>query len=77
MPKLPRISAKELIKLLADFGFIQVRQKGSHLIFKKVEGDSEIGCVVPLHKELAVGTLAGILRQAKISHEDFLSKYFE
>jgi hypothetical protein len=33
------------------------------------EGD--IGCAVPLHEELAAGTLRGILRQARISPEDF------
>lgn len=35
--------------------------------------DGEIGCVVPLHKELAAGTLQGILKQAKISVDDFLA----
>jgi hypothetical protein len=29
------------------------------------------GCVVPLHTELKVGTLAGLLRQAEVSPEDF------
>jgi len=29
------------------------------------------GCVVPLHAELKVGTLAGLLRQAEVSAEDF------
>lgn len=75
MPKLPRISAKELIKILSGFGFIYNRQKGSHIVLKKIIDDTEIGCVVPMHKELAVGTLSGILKQAKISNEDFLEKY--
>ncbi|HEY9597896.1 MAG TPA: type II toxin-antitoxin system HicA family toxin, partial [Cyanophyceae cyanobacterium] len=62
-------------------GFVQVRQKGSHVILKKtipVDEESnqeviEIGCVVPLHqKDLAVGTLKSILNQAGISVEEFL-----
>jgi predicted RNA binding protein YcfA (HicA-like mRNA interferase family) len=72
MPKLPRLSGKELVKILEGLGFVCVRQKGSHLILKKVMPDQEIGCVVPMHKELATGTLRGILRQAKVEPEDFL-----
>jgi predicted RNA binding protein YcfA (HicA-like mRNA interferase family) len=34
--------------------------------------DGEMGCVVPLHKELAIGTLAGILKQAKVSAQEFV-----
>jgi predicted RNA binding protein YcfA (HicA-like mRNA interferase family) len=33
----------------------------------------EIGCTVPLHKELASGTLQGILKQGKISQEEFIN----
>jgi predicted RNA binding protein YcfA (HicA-like mRNA interferase family) len=35
----------------------------------------KIGCVVPLHDELETGTLLGILRQAKISKDEFLERY--
>jgi len=72
MSELKRLSGQETIKILKKLGFIQIRQKGSHVILKKIIGDEEIGCVVPLHKELAIGTLKGILRQAKISPEEFL-----
>jgi hypothetical protein len=30
------------------------------------------GCVVPMHAELKVGTLAGVLRQADVTPEDFI-----
>jgi hypothetical protein len=33
-----------------------------------------IVCVVPLHKELAVGTLRAILRKADLSPDTFLGK---
>jgi hypothetical protein len=39
---------------------------------KKSTSEGEIGCVIPLHKELAVGTLHGILQQAKVTVEEFL-----
>jgi len=31
------------------------------------------GCVVPMHSEIKVGTLAGLLRQADVSPEEFIS----
>jgi predicted RNA binding protein YcfA (HicA-like mRNA interferase family) len=72
MPKLQRVSGKDTIKALERLGFVQVRQKGSHIVLKKQTSEGEIGCVVPLHKELAVGTLRGILRQASVSVEEFI-----
>jgi predicted RNA binding protein YcfA (HicA-like mRNA interferase family) len=68
MPKLPRISGPEAIRALERMGFSQARQKGSHVVMKK----GSFGCVVPMHKVLAVGTLASILRQARLTPEEFL-----
>lgn len=75
MPKLPGLSGLQVIKLLELFGFIQIRQKGSHIVLKRKTVDGEIGTVVPNHKELAEGTLRGILKQAQITPEEFLEKY--
>lgn len=75
MPKLPRLSGSQLIRLLELFGFVQVRQKGSHIILKKQTSEGQIGTVVPYHKELADGTLRGILKQSRITPEEFLEKY--
>ena len=69
MPRLPRISGQEAIQALKKLGFDEARQKGSHVVLRK----DHIGCVIPLHKELKVGTLAGALRQADVSVEEFLS----
>jgi predicted RNA binding protein YcfA (HicA-like mRNA interferase family) len=67
MPKLPRISGAEAVRALQRLGFEKVRQNGSHVVMRR--GDK--GCVVPMHSELKVGTLAGLLRQADVSAEDF------
>ena len=72
MPKMPRISAKEAIRALERLGFEQVRQTGSHVVMKKEIQEGEIGCVVPLHRELKIGTLSGVLKQARITVEDFI-----
>ncbi len=72
MPKLPRISSKKAIKALEKLGFQKIRQAGSHVVMKKITSNGNIGCVVPVHKELKVGTLACILRQARVTPEDFI-----
>jgi len=68
MPKLPVLSGEELIKLLLKAGFHKVRQKGSHVSLEK----GEFKTVVPLHEELARGTLLGILKQCGLSREDLI-----
>ena len=74
MPKLPRISGKQTISILEKFGFKVLRQRGSHIILKKDTPEGAVGCVIPNHKELARGTLKGILRQANIDAEEFIKK---
>ena len=68
MVKLPVLSGKELIKGLKKAGFEVVRQKGSHVSLQK--GDYKT--VVPLHDELAKGTLLGILKQCGLSTEELI-----
>lgn len=72
MSKLKRVSGREAIRALEKLGFAQVRQRGSHVVLKKSTPEGAVGCTVPLHRELAIGTLRGILRQAKVTPEDFM-----
>ena len=74
MTRLPRLPGHELIKILSKFGFHKTRQKGSHVMLVKETKSGKIGCVVPLHDEIERGTLLGILKQAKISKEEFLKE---
>jgi len=73
MPKLRRVSGAQAIRVLERLGFVQVRQRGSHVVLRKETPEGSVGCVVPLHDELAIGTLRGILRQARVSIDDFLA----
>lgn len=73
MPRLPRISSKKAVKVLESLGFEKTRQTGSHVIMKKITPDGQVGCVVPIHRELKVGTLSGILKQARVSPEEFIN----
>ena len=68
MPKLPHLSGAEVQRILERLGFQRVRQSGSHVVMKR----ESKGCVVPLHAEVKTGTLAGLLRQAEVSTEEFM-----
>jgi predicted RNA binding protein YcfA (HicA-like mRNA interferase family) len=72
MPKLPRVSGAEAIRILEKLGFTRVRQRGSHVVLKRQTASGSVGCVVPLHPELATGTLHGILKQAQVTPEAFV-----
>ncbi|MFC1499045.1 type II toxin-antitoxin system HicA family toxin [Verrucomicrobiota bacterium] len=71
MPELPRISGSRAIKVFEKLGFTVVRQRGSHVILRK----QNKGCVIPVHKELAVGTLRSAIRQAGLAPDDFVNAY--
>jgi predicted RNA binding protein YcfA (HicA-like mRNA interferase family) len=73
MPRLPRLSGERAIRVLERLGFRGARQRGSHVVLRR----GESGCVIPLHKELAVGTLRSALRQAGVTAEEFLHALHE
>lgn len=54
--------------MLERLGFEAVRQNGSHVVMRC----GSRGCVVPLHKPVKVGTLAGLLRQGRVNVQEFL-----
>lgn len=71
MSRLPVLRSKELVRVLKKLGFLEVRQKGSHLIILHEARNKQI--VIPIHnKPLKKGTLAAILRQGEVSIEDLL-----
>jgi len=74
LPKLPRVSGAQAIRAMEKLGFTQVRQRGSHVVLKRSDTSRSRGCVIPLHPELAIGTLRGILKQAGVSIEQFIEK---
>ena len=63
MPKFPGLSVAEIVLALEKLGFVGVRQSGSHIVMKR---DGQ-GCIVPNHKEVKIGTVNGVLRQAGVS----------
>ena len=69
MPKLPRVSGAEVVRALERLGFAVARQRGSHIVLRR----GSVGCVVPNHRELKTGTLAGVLKQAGVSAEELMN----
>ncbi|MDO8585384.1 MAG: type II toxin-antitoxin system HicA family toxin [bacterium] len=71
MSGLPILKPKELIRILREFGFEEMRQKGSHLFLQHSDGRTTI---VPVHgrEEIGRGLLRQILREIEISPEDFM-----
>jgi predicted RNA binding protein YcfA (HicA-like mRNA interferase family) len=64
---------REVKRKLEAAGFEIVTQKGSHVKFIRRDTDGIRTAIVPAHREVAVGTLRSILRQAGITPEDFMS----
>ena len=77
MPKLKTLSGKDIIKILGDFGFLIVGQKGSHIKLKRAIDNISQTLTVPNHYKLDKGTLKAIYNQAlKYIPEKDLRKYF-
>jgi predicted RNA binding protein YcfA (HicA-like mRNA interferase family) len=72
MPELPNVSGDQAIRALERLGFVQIRQRGSHVVLKPTTPAGDIGCVVPRHRQLAPGTLRGVLRQAGVTPGEFI-----
>ena len=68
MARLPVLSGRELIQLLQKNGFRFIRQKGSHISMRK--GNHKT--VIPLHDDLAKGTILGILKQCGLTKDDLI-----
>ena len=68
MPRLPVLSGADIVRALERLGFSAIRQRGSHVVMRR----GEAGTVVPQHREVKLGTLSGILRQAQVAADDFL-----
>jgi predicted RNA binding protein YcfA (HicA-like mRNA interferase family) len=65
-------SGKKAIKILCrHFGFYLVSQKGSHVKLRTKKNNKTITTIIPTHRELAKGTLEGILELAGVDQNEF------
>lgn len=78
VPRLRTLSARDVLRALETLGFAVASTRGSHAKLRRVAptGEAQI-LTVPLHRELAPGTLRAIYRQAcKFVPESELRPYF-
>jgi len=65
------LSGREVCAILAEQGFLEVRQRGSHVVMQKRAKDSTITVPVPNHPEVRIGTLMSIIRQSQLPRSLF------
>lgn len=66
MGKLRILSGREVCRILEQHGFVHGRTRGSHVTLRKLQNGDSIGVVVPLHREVRIGTLLSIIRQSQL-----------
>ena len=71
MPPIRPLPYREVARKLEAEGFAQVSQKGSHVKYAKVTNDGVRTVIVPNHREVAVGTMRSIQRQAGLTSDQF------
>lgn len=65
MPRLRRLSGKEVVEILTSFGFSTAGQRGSHVKLRRVLSDgTRQTLTLPMHRQIDPGTLVAIFRQA-------------
>jgi predicted RNA binding protein YcfA (HicA-like mRNA interferase family) len=69
--RLRRLSGREVCRILARHGFVQVRQRGSHVVMQRRAESTTLTVPVPMHAELRTGTLQSIIRQSGVPRAEF------
>lgn len=71
MPDLPDCSSRQVIRALERAGFVLVRIRGSHHIFRK-PGHPTVVPVKHPAKSIPTGTLRAIIREAGLTRDEFI-----
>lgn len=67
---LPLLSGRKVAQAFVRLGWQVARQKGSHIVLVKPGHIASLS--VPDHREVARGTLRGLLRSADVELNEFL-----
>ncbi len=73
MTKVPSLNYDAVVRALRRAGWVVVRQRGSHIRLQKHTADETLKLIVPAHRSIKRSTLAHILKQAKLSVEEFIA----
>lgn len=66
MPRLPQASGQALVRLLRSLGYQVLRQRGSHVHLTRATPVGDHRITVPMHRNVAKGTLHDILSQVSL-----------
>jgi predicted RNA binding protein YcfA (HicA-like mRNA interferase family) len=69
--KLANISSRQVVRALEKIGFYVDHQTGSHIIMRRDNPPTTVS--IPQRKEIPKGTLRNIIRQARLSVDEFLA----
>ena len=72
MAKLPRLTGKEIAKVVEKLGFIYSRTTGSHMVYKHPDGRKT---TIPHHagEEIGPGLLTKIIKKdLQVTREEFM-----
>jgi predicted RNA binding protein YcfA (HicA-like mRNA interferase family) len=73
LAKVPSVNYDRIVAALRRLGYVQVRQRGSHIRMERALVDRTIRITIPAHRPIKRSTLSHILRQAEVSLDDFLA----
>lgn len=71
MSKVPSLSYTEVIRALQRDSWVVVRKKGSHIRLQKHLPTEVLKVTVPAHRPIKRSTLSHILKQARLSVDQF------
>ena len=71
MGKLRVLSSREVCQILETHGFVEIRQRGSHIIMQLKTEETTVTVPVPNYAELKIGTLQSIIRQSGLPRHLF------
>jgi predicted RNA binding protein YcfA (HicA-like mRNA interferase family) len=69
----PERLGERVVRALKRASFVALRQRGSHVSLQRRIGERVFKTVVPLHSELAKGTLADILKRCGVTVEELIT----
>lgn len=72
MTRMPSIGYEKVIRALQRDGWVVVRQRGSHIRLQKHLIDETLKLTIPAHRPIKRSTLAHVLKQARLSIDNFL-----
>jgi len=71
MTKVPSLNYEQVVRALRRDGWVVVRQRGSHIRLQKHTPDETLKLVVPAHRPIKRSTLSHILKQARLTVDEF------